>query len=127
MRTWWPSIVRQSQRVTGLSLLLLVTLGTLAFLPSGSFDDLAAVSSQPECAYLKIFPWRNRDPNMIIPYSFGEWPNPVPEPSLTPHVARIATPVHAPGLSPESFPDTISSSPDCHPIPQIVPISPATH
>lgn len=125
MRTGWSSMARRSRLVSGLALMLLATFSVLAFTPPGSLDGLTAVSSRSECGYLKIFRWRDLDPHMVIPRPSGWGASVVPESSPFPHEVRIDAPVPAPSLTPEPFPGPTSYPPDCHPIPEMVPIAPA--
>ncbi len=125
MGTWWSSMARRSRLVSGLALMLLATFNVLAFTPHGSFDDLTAVSYRSECGYLKIFRWRDLDPHMVIPRPSGRGASVVPESSPSPYGTRSAAPVPAPSLTSEPFPGPTSYPPDCHPIPEMVPIAPA--
>ncbi|CCF85984.1 hypothetical protein [Nitrolancea hollandica] len=125
MRTWWLSIARRSRLLAGLSLLVLATFGLLAAMPSGSLDDLAAVPFRTECGYLKILPWRNLDPHMVIPRPFPSRPSAMPEPSPSQHEVGIGTPGSTSGSIPEPGAARASYPPNCHPMPKIVPIAPA--
>jgi hypothetical protein len=125
MWTWWLSIARRFRLLAGLSLLLLATFGLLVAMPSGSFGDLAAVPSRSECGYLKILPWRNRDPHMVIPRPFHGRSKAVPDSSPSQHEVDITAPGSAPDSIPGPVPTTASYPPDCHPMPKIVPIDPA--
>lgn len=125
MRTSWLSIAGRSRLLAGLSLMLLATFSLPAVMPSGPLDDLAAVPSRSECGYLKIVPWRNRDPHMVIPRPFPRRASAMPESSPFQHEVDSDTPGSASGSIPEPGAARVPYPPDCHPMPKIVPIAPA--
>ncbi len=126
MRTWWLSIARRTRLLGGLSLLVLATFGLLAAVPFGPLDDLTAAPARTECGYLKILPWRNLDPHMVIPRPFPSRSSAMPEPSLSLHEVDIDTPGSASDSISDSVPVIASYPPDCHRLPRMVPIAPAT-
>lgn len=125
MRTWWPLMARRSQLLAGLCLMLLATFSVPTVMTSGPFDDLTAVPSRSECGYLKIFPWRDLDPHMVIPRPSHSRSRAMPESSPSQHEVDIAAPRSAPNSISEPSPVRVAYPPDCHRLPRIVPIAPA--